>query len=148
MLRWMRQLKSQGVLPGHIDLDAFEKKLQQDRIIREQAGRMKLTPKGEKQIRQDSLDRIFSSLKSDARGNHPMPYEGGGSTESLPERRPFIFGDSSQDIDFNESFSNAMRRSGLSDFALSESDLSVCETESTVSCATVLMLDMARPLKR
>jgi uncharacterized protein with von Willebrand factor type A (vWA) domain len=145
-LRWMRQLKGRGVLPGHIDLDAFEKKLQQDRIIREQAGRMTLTPKGEKQIRQDSLDRVFSSLKSDARGNHPMPYAGGGSTESLPERRPFVFGDSTQDIDFNESFANAMRRTGPGDFGLSESDLSVCETESSVSCATVLMLDISHSM--
>ena len=145
-LNWMRHLKSRGLLPAGIDIDEFERKLEQDRLIRKKGDRLHLTVKGEKQIRQDALDRVFSSLKSDARGDHPMPREGGGSLEPLPERRPFIFGDRAQDIDFNESFTNAMRRAGLDEWSLTEADLSVCETESTVSCATVLMLDISHSM--
>ncbi|HSH00086.1 MAG TPA: VWA domain-containing protein [candidate division Zixibacteria bacterium] len=145
-LRWMRQLQRQGILPGHIDIEAFAKKLRKDRIIKRDGHRHKLTPKGEKQIRQDSLDQIFSSLKTDARGDHPMPHEGGQSAEPLPEHRPFMFGDSAQDIDFNESFTNAMRRAGPGEWSLTEPDLSVRESESSVSCATVLLLDISHSM--
>jgi uncharacterized protein with von Willebrand factor type A (vWA) domain len=145
-LRWMRYLKERGILPNNVDLDDFEKRLRDDRIIRQDGQRRVLTPKGEKQIRQDSLDRVFSSLKPDARGNHSIPREGGTSPEPLPERRPFSFGDSAADIDFNQSFTNAMRRSGLGDFSLTEPDLSVRQTEATVSCATVLLLDVSHSM--
>jgi len=114
-LRWMRYLQEQGILSSEIDLKDFERKLKEDRIIQEKGNKLALTPKGEKQIRQASLDQVFSSLKSDAQGNHPVQREGTGSVEPLPERRPFAFGDSASDIDFNESFSNAIRRAGAGD---------------------------------
>ncbi len=145
-LRWMRYLQQQGILSANVDLGDFEKKLKEDRIIREEGDRLALTPKGEKQIRQASLDQVFSSLKSDARGNHPIPREGAGTLEPLPERRSYAFGDAAADIDFNESFTNAMRRTGPGDLALTEPDLSVRQTEAATSCATVLLLDISHSM--
>jgi uncharacterized protein with von Willebrand factor type A (vWA) domain len=145
-LRWMRYLQERGILTDDADLDEFERRLREDRIIQKIGDRNQLTPKGEKQIRQDSLDTIFSSLKSGARGDHAIPREGSMSNEPLPERRPFSFGDSSADIDFNESFSNAMRRGAIDDLGLEETDLSVRQTESSTACATVLLLDISHSM--
>ncbi|GAB4328512.1 MAG: VWA domain-containing protein [Candidatus Zixiibacteriota bacterium] len=145
-LHWMKYLQEQGIIGDNIDLEDFKRKLKQDRIIQERDNRHTLTPKGEKQIRQATLDQVFSSLKSDARGDHPIPREGQGSTEPLPERRPYNFGDATHDIDFNESFANAMRRAGPDRWSLTEPDLSVRQTEATTSCATVLLLDISHSM--
>jgi uncharacterized protein with von Willebrand factor type A (vWA) domain len=145
-LRWMKYLQERGILSEDVDLDDFEKRLREDRIIQKVGDRNQLTPKGEKAIRQDSLDRIFSSLKPGARGDHAIPREGSMTNEPLPERRPYSFGDSAADIDFNESFSNAMRRGAIDDLGLEEPDLSVRQTESSTACATVLLLDISHSM--
>ena len=145
-LRWMRYLQERGILSDDVDLNEFEQRLREERIIQKIGDRNQLTPKGEKLIRQDSLDRIFASLKPGARGNHAIPREGSMSNEPLPERRPFSFGDSSADIDFNESFANAMRRGAIDNLGLEEPDLSVRQTESSTACATVLLLDISHSM--
>lgn len=145
-LRWMRYLQERGILSDDVDLNEFEKRLREDRIIQKVGDRNQLTPKGEKLIRQDSLDRIFASLKPGARGNHAIPREGSMSNEPLPERRQFSFGDSPTDIDFNESFANAMRRGAIDNLGLEEPDLSVRQTESSTACATVLLLDISHSM--
>lgn len=145
-LRWMKYLQERGILTEDVDLDDFEKRLREDRLIQKVGDRNQLTPKGEKAIRQDSLDRIFASLKPGARGDHAIPREGSMTNEPLPERRPYSFGDSAADIDFNESFSNAMRRGSIDDLGLEEPDLSVRQTESSTACATVLLLDISHSM--
>lgn len=145
-LRWMKYLQERGILSEDVDLDDFERRLREDRLIQKVGDRNQLTPKGEKAIRQDSLDRIFASLKPGARGDHAIPREGSMTNEPLPERRPYSFGDSSADIDFNESFSNAMRRGAIDDLGLEEPDLSVRQTESSTACATVLLLDISHSM--
>ncbi len=145
-LHWLRYMQNRGLIPPDIDLDDFIKKLQEDRLIQKSGRKFNLTPKGEKKIRQDSLDLIFSTLKSDARGQHPIGQEGAGSAEQLPENRPFMFGDSASDIDFNESFVNAFRRAGIDRWSLTEPDLSVRQTEAATSSATVLLLDISHSM--
>jgi len=145
-LEWLKYLQEQGILPPDIDLSDFKRKLKEDRIIDEKNKRLSLTPKGEKQIRQSTFEQIFSSLKTDGRGNHPIPREGGGTTESLPERRPFQFGDNASDIDFNVSITNAMKRAGVDNWSLAEPDLAVQESDSATTCATVLLLDISHSM--
>lgn len=89
---------------------------------------------------------IFSSLKSDARGEHPIGREGLGSAEPLPEQRPYEFGDTPTDIDFNASIGNALKRAGIADWSLTEPDLSVRQTEAATTCATVLLLDISHSM--
>jgi len=145
-LGWMKYMQEQGHIPDEIDLEDFIKKLREDRIIQKNGEKFNLTPKGEKQIRQDSLDMIFSSLKSDSRGEHPIGQEGLGSAEPLPEQRPYEFGDTSGDIDFNASIGNALKRAGIVNWSLTEPDLSVRQTEAATTCATVLLLDISHSM--
>ena len=49
----------------------------------------KVTPKGEKRIRQDSLNEIFSALQAGGPGDHRTPVAGKGG-ERLSERNNFV----------------------------------------------------------
>ena len=103
-----------------------------------------LTRKGERIIREDSLDAVFSNLHKSFSGSHPVPQEGEG-VERLSETRAWKFGDPPSNIDFMSTISNAIRREGL-DFSLREDDLEVYETEHLSSAATVLLLDISHSM--
>ncbi|MFQ6091600.1 MAG: VWA domain-containing protein [bacterium] len=145
-LEYMRYLQQQGLISYDYDLDEFERKLKEDEVIRIDRGQRKLTRKGERKIRADSLNMIFSSLRKGGVGEHRTPYEGGASPELLPETKPYQFGDNPRQIDFNVSISNAIKRKGLAEICLGEEDLEVHETENLTSCATVLLLDVSHSM--
>lgn len=114
-------------------------------ISEEESGAFNLTSKGNRQIRQDSLDRIFSSLRKAPGGEHPTPDTGQG-IERQSETRPYRFGDAPSNIDFSSSISNAIKRAGLRDFNINEDDLEVYETEHLANCATVLAIDISHSM--
>jgi len=132
--RFLEYLKGQGLI-READEPADEEKGEVS---------YRLTNKGGRRIREDSLDMIFSSLRKSLSGTHPLPQEGKG-VERLSETRAFQFGDPPSNIDFPTTISNAIRRDGL-DFALREDDLEVYDTEHLTSCATVLLLDVSHSM--
>jgi Ca-activated chloride channel homolog len=142
----MKYLQTKGILNPDLDLDDFIRKLEADRIIEPECNAKRLTPKGERWLREDSLNYIFSSLKSSGQGSHPMAREGAGTGDILPESRSYEFGDPHGHIDFNQSFKNAFQRSGLGSLELSEEDLAVREVEANTSAATVLLLDISHSM--
>jgi uncharacterized protein with von Willebrand factor type A (vWA) domain len=113
-------------------------------VKKDPRGRRLLTSRGEQRLRMDALERIFGGLRTGGRGSHPVPHAGSGTHEPLPERRPFQFGDDLSRIDFQDSFSNSMRRDPR--LRLEEQDLTVFETEAGTSCATVLLLDVSHSM--
>ena len=127
----------------------FKKRLREQEVIREENGRNVLTRKGERAIRKDSLDRIFSNLARDSAGEHRVPRTGAGG-ERITETRPYSFGDNVSDIDFLSSVRNSMRRTrgGFDEegMALHEDDLEVFETEHLASCATVVLIDVSHSM--
>ena len=142
----MRFLQGKGVISGAVDIDSFKQKLIDSRIIMVSHGDARLSHKGERWIREESLKYVFSSLKSSGSGTHPLLHETSTIGEPLPERRSYQFGDSPQHIDYCESFKNTIRRSGLGSLELAESDLAVAETEAATSAATVLLLDVSHSM--
>lgn len=147
VLRYMKMLQKQGYLDKDFNLDDFVNQMGEEGYLQKVKNRLSLTSKGERKIRQDSFRAIFSNLKKGGFGNHPIPREGGGVREQLPEKRPYEFGDETENIDFPASIKNLIRRAGLnSDFAFEEKDLEVFETESVSSCATVLLLDISHSM--
>lgn len=145
-LSWMDQLQERGYIGSDVDLQDFQRRLREKDFIKKEHGRNKLTTKGEKWIREESLDYIFRNLKQSGSGAHPLNREGSGPGELLPELRDFEFGDSPRDINFTESYKNAMRRAGLGDLDLQEPDLRVHERQDATSAATVLMLDISHSM--
>lgn len=139
----LRELQRRGLLSGDIDLDDFESELEQRNLVHEVDGRRELTPAGERSLRRDALEQIFSSLRGRGAGNHPVVRDGAGR-EPLAETRPYEFGDDVAHIDFPSSIRNAMYRS--LDPVLRQDDLEVRETELQTSCATVLLLDISHSM--
>jgi uncharacterized protein with von Willebrand factor type A (vWA) domain len=144
--RLMEKLQREGMIDPGYDLGEFKKQLEQNRFIKETRAGLKLTSKGEQNIRQDAFELIFKKMKSSGKGQHLLPYEGGASEEWLPEKRSYKFGDNYQAVDFNSSLLNSIVRNSDLDFKLSEKDLEVFESEKTTSCATVLMIDISHSM--
>lgn len=148
-LTWLTYLDERYDLfsdePGKGLGDFIEWLKEQGYIREDQEGHFEVTSKGNRRIRQDSLDRIFSSLRKSPGGEHPTPDTGQG-IERQSETRPFRLGDAPSNIDFSSSISNAIKRAGLDDLSLNEDDLEVYETEHLASCATVLAIDISHSM--
>jgi uncharacterized protein with von Willebrand factor type A (vWA) domain len=138
-----------GFFNQKFSIEDFKKQLKEQEAIQEVEGKNVLTKKGERMIRKDALDRIFSSLAKDSAGEHRVPRTGSGG-EKITETRPYEFGDAVSDIDFLSSVRNSMRRQrGSYDeegLRLTEDDLEVYETEHLSSCATVLLIDVSHSM--
>ncbi len=147
-LHWMTELDKQfHMFSEEMGFDDFVRRLKEEGLIadRSEEGTVVLTPKGEKRIRQDSLDEIFNSLKKSPTGLHDTPHTGKG-IERLSETRKYQFGDPPSNIDFVSTIRNAMRRSPDEDIRLEEEDFEVYETEHVTSCATVLAIDISHSM--
>ncbi|MCA8962001.1 MAG: VWA domain-containing protein [Planctomycetes bacterium] len=134
-----------GLFDEDLTFEDFRRRVLEERIVTKSPLGLSLTPKGERFVRGSTFDQIFGKLDVGLEGAHRTPHVGGRGERST-ETRPYAFGDEIQDIDFNRSFSNALRRSGGADLALSEEDLEVYECEQHTSVATVLMLDVSHSM--
>ena len=149
-LEWLEMIAERyGLLPPGFTVDDLKRRLEKERLIETTAEGLRMAPAGERALRQDSLDRIFSGLGKDAAGDHRVSAPGVGQ-ERLSETRPFEFGDPASMIDAASSVRNALRRPGAEigggRFALREEDLTVFETEHLSSCATVLLIDISHSM--
>ncbi|MBI2264274.1 MAG: VWA domain-containing protein [Armatimonadetes bacterium] len=143
--RLLKELQKRGLVDSNLNLDDFRQKLEEENLIRQNPeGGYNLTRKGERQIRSESLEQIFSSLRKSGLGDHGVPIAGLGK-ELLPETRPYEFGDPPEEIDFQGTFRHAMKR-GLDDLRIKPEDFQVFETEMKTSCATVLLLDISHSM--
>lgn len=146
VFQWLRLLQERGHLDPDVDLEEFRRRLEEERIIqRMKDGSFSLGAKGEQAIRRESLDRIFTGLRSSGEGQHRVPHAGTGE-ERLTETRPYRFGDPVTSIDALGTISNAVRRSGAGEISVSEEDVEVYETEHMTSAATVLLIDISHSM--
>ena len=146
-LRHMEDLNGRfGFFDENTSAQDFRNRLLEDETIQEDpAGNLGLTRRGERGIRRDALDRIFSRMKTGSPGDHRTPSPGNGG-ESLSETRSWQFGDQPFDIAVNPTLENAFRRTGIDDFSLIEDDIAVHEKEQLTGCATVLLLDISHSM--
>lgn len=144
-LEIMKLLQGKGIISPDADLNSFREEIEEKNIIKmDSSGMFKLTSKGEKQLRQNFLNEIFTGLKKSFTGEHKTE-QGGAGQEKLPERKPYQFGDSIENLDMRGSIENAMRRD-IEEIRLQEEDLLVYDTKFNTSCATVLMLDVSHSM--
>ncbi len=133
-----------GLFDDDFSFEALKRQLVSERLVAQTPEGFALTPRGERVVRTDALNQVFSSLKPGPSGQHRTPHSGSG-TERLAETRPYVFGDEVADIDFNRSFQNAFQRT-VNGWTLTESDLEVYETERHVSVATCLLVDVSHSM--
>jgi uncharacterized protein with von Willebrand factor type A (vWA) domain len=142
----IRRLQEKGYLPPDLDLDEFKESLEKRRFITLSDSGSKLTAKGERSLRRDAFERVFEQLRLSGHGSHSIPRGGGATSEPLPERRKFQFGDDPQRIDFRSSLLNAVSRSGSLSFNLHEDDLEVLDSDRSTSCATAVLIDISHSM--
>ena len=145
-LRLLRSLQKQGVLGDDYDIDELEEQLKRSKLVRQGKGGLRLAPAGERLLRKDAFEQMFESLRASGKGNHLILRDGGSSEETLPEKRPYLFGDNVQHIDYTASIFNTIRRRADFELAVTEEDLEVHESERTTSCATALLIDVSHSM--
>lgn len=130
----------------------FRADLEREGEVRRDAetGGLQLTNKGERRMRKDALERIFSGLSALGPGNHRTPH-GGGDGEETEDIRPYAFGDPPDRIAWTPTLRNALARAALggdgsASWSIAENDLEVRERETHTSCATVLLLDVSHSM--
>lgn len=123
----------------------MKRQLLREKLVAQTPEGFALTPRGERFVRSEALNQVFSNLKPGTGGDHRTPYSGRGA-ERMAETRPYSFGDDVADIDFNRSFHNAFRREPGDGWTLLENDLEVFETERNVSVATCLLVDVSHSM--
>ena len=145
-LQWMEHFGEQyGFFNEKFGIADFKKMLEQTGEVERTPQGFKITPKGEKRIRQDSLNEIFSTLRAGGPGDHRTPIAGKGG-ERLSETRDYRFGDNLSDLDPLGSVGRAVMNHGIDELSITEDDLRVFETEHLSSCATVLMVDISHSM--
>ena len=145
-LRWMEHFGEQyGFFNDKFTFEDFKKLLEKSGEVERTPRGYQVTPRGERRIRQDSLNEIFATLDKGGTGDHRTPVAGKGG-ERLSETRPYQFGDNLSDLDALTSMSNAVRNHGVDDLMLTEEDLEVFDTEHLSACATVLMVDVSHSM--
>ena len=145
-LRWMEHFGEQyGFFNDTFGIEDFKKLLEESGEVQRAGKGLEMTPKGERRIRQDSLNEMFSSLQAGGVGDHRTPAAGRGG-ERLSETKPYQFGDNLADLDPLKSMSNAVKHHGIDDLRVTEEDLEVFEQEHLSACATVLMVDVSHSM--
>ena len=148
VLQVMQEGQRAGYLDPGLDLDRFREHLEERNIIASPQGRgAKLTPRGERHLRENAFQHIFEKMKPKGSGNHVAAAGSlSNATEILTEKKRFEHGDDIHLLDYHSSFFNAIRRSADLRLDLREDDLEVYQREAATGCATVLMIDISHSM--
>ncbi len=106
---------------------------------------MQLTPRATRKLGQKALEDIFSYLKRDAFGKHPIGIRGRGG-ERTYDSKSYEFGDPFE-LDLRATLGNALARQGAgTPVKLIPADFDVHSTEFMTQSSTVLLIDMSRSM--
>jgi len=108
-------------------------------------GKISITAKMERIIRQRALDQIFGKMKRSGSGNHKTGKSGQGD-EHTGDLREYRYGDGLEQISMTESLKNAQINHGVGRFQLNENDLVVKDTQHKAQMSTVLMIDISHSM--
>jgi len=144
-MEWMRFLQQQGHIDPEANLDEFLAGLEDRQMVgRGEDGTLTLTVSGERTIRREAFEEIFTNLSKGGSGYHPVR-AGGEGIEPLPEKRSYQFGDDLHRLDVTASMKNALKRT-MGRLELGEEDLEVYEAEHLTACSTVVAIDISHSM--
>ncbi len=149
-LNWLTELdKEYNITNEDYGMADFIQELRDKGYLRDQGpqgtGGMQPTAKLEIALRQKALEDIFDQLKKSKPGKHNTKIIGRGD-EFTSDQRPFVFGDTLDNIAMSESLKNAQINNGLDEFRLTQDDLVVRETYYQSQMSTVLMIDISHSM--
>jgi uncharacterized protein with von Willebrand factor type A (vWA) domain len=126
-------------------LQALTRALEEAGYLERGDNQLALTPRAARKLGMRALTDIFSRLRRESLGGHPLPSPGSGG-EQTDETKPFEYGDAFA-VDLNRTLFNAMARQGPgTPVRLTPSDFEVHRSEETTVSSTVLLLDMSRSM--
>ena len=118
-IEWLRQLDTEYKLTDHsYTIDDFIEDLKAKGYIKEEIdldngnGKISITAKTERAIRQQALNQIFGKIKRRGSGNHKSKGYGLGD-EHTGDFRNYQFGDSLDKVSMTESLRNAQINHGI-----------------------------------
>ncbi|PCE66406.1 vWA domain-containing protein [Sediminicola luteus] len=163
-IAWLRQLDTEYQLTDDdYTIEDFIEELKRKGYIREEfkddptqggqegaegnrgPGKIGITAKLERLLRQRAMDQIFGKIKRSGSGHHKTGKLGQGD-EHTGEYREYRYGDALERISMTESLKNAQINHGIGNFNLNENDLVVEDTEHKAQMSTVLMIDISHSM--
>ncbi len=119
--------------------------LEEAGYLERDGGRLELTPRAARKLGMRALTEIFSRLRRESLGGHPLPRAGLGG-EQTDDTKAFEFGDPFA-VDLNRTLFNAMAREGPgTPLRIAPGDFEVHRSEEATVSSTVLLLDMSRSM--
>jgi len=126
-------------------LQALTRALEEAGYLERGDGQLELTPRAARKLGMRALTDIFSRLRRESLGGHPLPSAGSGG-EQTDETKSFEYGDAFA-VDLNRTLFNAMARRGPgTPVLLTPDDFEVHRSEEATVSSTVLLLDMSRSM--
>ena len=128
-------------------LRRIERELQaQGYLVRDEQGRLELSPRAVRRLGATALRKVFSDLSSKGRGGHDVR-DAGAAGDRIGSSRGWEFGDE-QPLDVVRTVSNAVLRSPFLPGAggavrLHVDDFEVVETERRTTAAVALLVDLS-----
>lgn len=141
----LRDLAGDDALADLDQLRELTRALEEAGYLDREGGALELTPRAARKLGTRALADIFSRLRRETFGGHPLPVAGRGG-EPTDETKRYEFGDPFA-IDINRTLFNAMARGGPgTPVRIGPDDFEVSRTEETTTSSTVLLLDMSRSM--
>jgi uncharacterized protein with von Willebrand factor type A (vWA) domain len=141
----LRDLAGDDATDDLNQLRELTRALEEAGYVERDGGRLDLTPRAARKLGMRALTDIFSRLRRESLGGHPLPAAGTGG-ELTDETKRYEHGDTFA-VDLNRTLFNAMARGGAgTPVRLSPDDFEVRRTEETTVSSTVLLLDMSRSM--
>jgi uncharacterized protein with von Willebrand factor type A (vWA) domain len=141
----LRQLAGEDAEEDLERLRELTRALEEAGYLERDGGRLELTPRAARRMGMRALTEIFSRLRRESLGGHPLP-SAGGSGEPTDETKAYEHGDPFV-LDLNRTLFNAMARSGPgTPLQLAPDDFEVRRSEEATVSSTVLLLDMSRSM--
>lgn len=129
------------------ELRRMAKMLEEAGFAKRDGDDMSLTARAIRRIGERALRDLFAELRQDRVGQHDNRNRG-ASSEQTQDTKAWEFGDPFL-VDIGTTMSNAVRRSGPGlPVALEPKDIEVHRTESLITSATVIAMDMSRSMFR
>jgi len=123
-------------------LRRIERELQaQGYLVRDEHGRLELSPRAVRRLGATALRKVFSDLSSKGRGGHDVR-DAGAAGDRTGSSRAWQFGDE-QPLDVVRTVSNAVLRTGSGTVRLHVDDFEVVETERRTTAAVALLVDLS-----